>query len=146
MSRRYFFDPQRSPSCSLCARGAPTLLHLFTDCSATRAVCNKCHLPMDASFLRIFLLQRTGRELVALIDGIDLVLSSLTRASLANPTIVAPLAIAPDVVTIDTRDFLIRFDGSYMADIGSGIGVTLGYRDSLTHIATFSVPTASRDA
>lgn len=57
-----------------------------------------------------------------------------------------PLAIAPDVVILDTRDFLIRFDGSYMPDVGSGIGLTLGYRDSSTHIATFSVPTSTADA
>ncbi len=57
-----------------------------------------------------------------------------------------PSAIAPDVVTLDIRDFQIRFDGSFMADVGSGIGVTLGYYNSPTHIATFSIPTTSTDA
>ena len=47
------------------------------------------------------------------------------------------LTIDPDLVIIDTREFIIRFDGSYMPDFGSGIGITLGYRDSPTHIATF---------
>ena len=66
--------------------------------------------------------------------------------SFANPTVTSPLAIAPDMVIIDTREFLIHFDGSYMPDVGSGIGITLGYRDSPTHIATFSVPTKTTDA
>ena len=64
----------------------------------------------------------------------------------ANPTVTSPLAIAPDMVIIDTREFLIRFDGSYMPGVGSGIGITLGYRDSPTYIATFSVPTKTPDA
>ena len=33
-----------------------------------------------------------------------------------------------------------------MPTVGSGIGVTLGYRDSATPIATFSVPTKTADA
>jgi hypothetical protein len=33
-----------------------------------------------------------------------------------------------------------------MPDTGSGIGITLGYRDSPTPIATFSVPTKTPDA
>ena len=57
-----------------------------------------------------------------------------------------PLTIAPDLVILDTREFLIRFDGSYMPTVGSGIGITLGYRDSATPIATFSVPTKTYDA
>ena len=65
---------------------------------------------------------------------------------MATPTIRLPMAIDPDLVIIDTREFLIRFDGSYMPDIGSGIGITLGYCDSDTHIATFSVPTKTTDA
>ena len=55
----------------LCARGAPTLLHLFTNCSSTRALCNKFGVPMDVAFLRLFLLQRMGQELVVLVDGCD---------------------------------------------------------------------------
>jgi hypothetical protein len=133
-------------SCPLCARGAPTLLHLFTGCSATRPLCNRLGVPMDAAFLRLFLLQRKGSELVALIDGCDDVLSSLTRVSMATPSVRLPLTIAPDLVILDTREFLIRFDGSYMPTVGSGIGITLGYRDSVTPIATFSVPTKTYDA
>ena len=56
------------------------------------------------------------------------------------------LTIDPDLVIIDTREFIIRFDGSYMPDVGSGIGITLGYRYLPTHIATFSVPTKIMDA
>ena len=81
-----------------------------------------------------------------MVDGCDAVLSSLDRVSLANPTITLPLTISPDLVILDTREFLIRFDGSYMPDVGSGIGITLGYRDSPTPIATFSVPTKTADA
>jgi hypothetical protein len=33
-----------------------------------------------------------------------------------------------------------------MPDVGSGIGITLGYLDLPTHIATFSVPTKTTDA
>jgi hypothetical protein len=33
-----------------------------------------------------------------------------------------------------------------MPDVGSGIGITLSYRDSPTFIATFSVPTKTMDA
>jgi hypothetical protein len=84
--------------------------------------------------------------LVALIDGCDEVLASITRVSMANPTVTLPLAINPDLVILDTREFLIRFDGSYMPDVGSGIGITLGYRDSDVPIATFSVPTKTTDA
>jgi hypothetical protein len=84
--------------------------------------------------------------LVALIDGCDNMLQSLTRVSMATPTIRLPMAIDPDLVIIDTREFLIRFDGSYMPDVGSGIGITLGYRDSDIPIATFSVPTKTTDA
>ena len=58
----------------------------------------------------------------------------------------SPLTIDPDLVILDTREFLIRFDGSYMPTVGSGIGITLGYRDSDTPIATFSVPTKTYDA
>ena len=65
---------------------------------------------------------------------------------MAIPTIRSPLTIDPDLVIIDTREFIICFDGSYMPDVGSGIGITLGYRDSPTHIATFSVPTKTTDA
>jgi len=81
-----------------------------------------------------------------LIDGCDEVLTSLTRVTLANPPVTLSLTIDPDLVIIDTREFIIRFDGSYMPDVGSGIGITLGYRDSPTHIATFSVPTKTTDA
>jgi len=56
------------------------------------------------------------------------------------------LPIDPDLVILDTREFLIRFDGSYMPGVGSGIGITLGYRDSSNYIATFSVPTTTKDA
>jgi hypothetical protein len=84
--------------------------------------------------------------LVALIDACDEVLTSLTRVTLANPPVISSLPIDPDLVIIDTREFLIRFDGSYMPGVGSGIGITLGYRDSPTYIATFSVPTKSPDA
>ena len=73
-------------------------------------------------------------------------LSQLTRVTLAHPVVTAPLAITPDVVKIDTREFLIRFDGSFIANVGSGIGLSLAYRDSSTHIATFSVPTTTTDA
>ena len=65
----------RSITCPLCARGPPTLLHLLTNCSATRAICNKCQVPMDKEFLRIFLLQRTGRKLVVLVDDLVAILS-----------------------------------------------------------------------
>ncbi len=84
--------------------------------------------------------------MVALIDGCDKVFTSLTRVTLANPPVISSLPIDPDLVIIDTREFLIRFDGSYMPGAGSGIGITLGYRDSPTHIATFSVPTKTTDA
>jgi hypothetical protein len=84
--------------------------------------------------------------LVALIDACDEVFTSLTRVTLANPPVISSLPIDPDLVIIDTREFLIRFDGSYMPGVGSGIGITLGYRDSPTYIATFSVPTKSPDA
>jgi hypothetical protein len=60
--------------------------------------------------------------------------------------VISSLPIDPDLVTLDTRDFVIRFDGSYMPDVGSGIGVTFSYRDSPTFIATFSVPTTTKDA
>jgi hypothetical protein len=74
------------------------------------------------------------------------VLSQLTRVTLAHPVVTAPLAITPDMVIIDTREFLIRFDGSFIPNVGSGIGLSLAYRDSSTHIATFSVPTTTTDA
>ena len=78
-----------------------------------------------------------------MVDACDSVLSELTRVSIAHPVVTAPLAIIPDMVIIDTRDFIIRFDGSFIPDVGSGIGISLAYRDSTTHIATFSVPTTS---
>ena len=81
-----------------------------------------------------------------LIDRFDSILYSLTRATLANPVVTAPLAIDPDLVIIDTRDFLIRFDGSYIPHIGSGIRISLAYRNSSSHIATFLFPTATTDA
>jgi hypothetical protein len=81
-----------------------------------------------------------------LIDACDEVFSSLSRVTLANPTVISSLPIDPDLVILDTRDFVIRFDGSYMPTVGSGIGVTLSYRDSPTFIATFSVPTTTKDA
>lgn len=65
---------------------------------------------------------------------------------MANPPITASLTIDPDLVITDTREFIIRFDGSYMPDVGSGIGIALGYRDSPIPIATFSVPTKTTDA
>jgi hypothetical protein len=74
------------------------------------------------------------------------VLSQLTRVTIAHPVVTAPLAITPDMVIIDTREFLIRFDGSFIPNVGSGIGLSLAYRDSSTHIATFSVPTTTTDA
>ena len=101
---------------------------------------------MDSAFLRIFLLQRTGRKLAGLVDACDRVLSELTRVNIAHPVVTEPLAINPDLVIIDTRDFIIRFDGSFIPDVGSGIGISLAYRDSATHIATFSVPTTTTDA
>ncbi len=73
-------------------------------------------------------------------------LSQLTRVTLAHPVVTAPLAITPDMVIIDTREFLIRFDGLFIPNVGSGIGLSLAYRDSSTHIATFSVPTTTTDA
>jgi hypothetical protein len=84
--------------------------------------------------------------LVTLIDGCDEIFASLTRVTLASPPVLSSLPIDPDLVIIDTREFLIRFDGSYMPGIGSGIGGTLGFRDLPTHIATFSVPTKTSDA
>ena len=81
-----------------------------------------------------------------MIDGCDEVLASLTRVTLANPPVLASLSIAPDLVIIDTREFQIRFDESCMPGVGSGIGITLGYRDSPTSIATFSVPTKTAHA
>ena len=81
-----------------------------------------------------------------MIDACDEVFSSLSRVTLANPTVISSLPIDPDLVILDTRDFVIRFDGSYMPTVGSGIGVTLSYRDSTTFIATFSVPTTTKDA
>jgi hypothetical protein len=74
------------------------------------------------------------------------VLSQLTRVTIAHPVVTAPLAITPDMVIIDTREFLIRFDGSFIPNVGSGIGLSLAYRDSSTHIATFLVPTTTTDA
>jgi hypothetical protein len=121
------------------------MMHLFTGCSTTKPLYNPLGVPMDAECLRLFLLQCKGSELVALIDGCDNVLSSLTRVSLATPIVRLPLTIDPDLVILDTREFLIRFDGSYMPTAGSGIGITLGYRDSETPIATFSVPTKIYD-
>ena len=56
LSRRYFFATSDDMLCPLCARAKPTLLHLFTDCSSTRALCNRFGIPMDSEFLRIFLL------------------------------------------------------------------------------------------
>jgi hypothetical protein len=56
LSRRYFYTTSDTELCPLCARGAPTLLHLFTKCSSTRALCNRYGVPMDPEFLRIFLL------------------------------------------------------------------------------------------
>ena len=73
-------------------------------------------------------------------------LSQLTRVTIAHPVVTAPLAITLDMVIIDTREFLIRFDGSFIPNVGSGIGISLAYRDSATHIATFSVPTTTTDA
>ena len=81
--------------------------------------------------------------------GLTIITSDSIQAqqvSLANPTVTLILTISPDLVIIDTREFMIRFDGSYMPDVGSGIGITLGYRDSPTPIATFSVPTKTADA
>jgi hypothetical protein len=51
------------------------------------------------------------------------------------------LAIAPDLVIIGTREFMICYDGSFMPMAGFGIGISFGYRYSPTHIATFSDPT-----
>ena len=79
-------------------------------------------------------------------DACDRILSELTRVNIAHPVVTEPLAINPDLVIIDTRDFIIRFDGSYIPHIGSGIGVSLAYRNSSSLIATFSVPTATIDA
>ena len=56
------------------------------------------------------------------------------------------MAIPPNMVILDTREFLIRFDGSFIPNVGSGIGISLAYQDSTTHIATFSVPTTTADA
>ena len=70
----------------------------------------------------------------------------VTRVTLANPPVLSSLPIDPDLVIIDTRELLIRFDGSFMPGVGSGIGISLAYRDSTTHIATFSVPTTTTDA
>ena len=56
MSRRYFYVNQEDTMCPLYARAQPTLLHLFTNCSGTRALCNRFGIPMDSAFLRIFLL------------------------------------------------------------------------------------------
>ena len=84
--------------------------------------------------------------MVTLIDGCDEVFASLTRVSMALPTIRSPLTIDPDLVIIDTRYFFMQFDGSYMPGVGSGIGITLGYCDSDIPIATFSVPTTTYDA
>jgi hypothetical protein len=100
---------------------------------------------MDIEILQLFLLQRTGRELAALVDGCDEVLSSLDWVSLANPTVTFPLTIYPDLVILNTREFMIYFDGSYMPDVSSGIGITLGYKDSPLPIATFYVPTKTAD-
>lgn len=65
--------------------------------------------------------------------------------TISNPSITGPLAIDPDLVIIDTKDILINFDGPFMPDVGFVIGVTLEYRDSSTHIATFSVRTTTTD-
>ena len=72
--------------------------------------------------------------------------STLTRANIAHPDITTPLAIAPNLVIAYTWEFLIHFDGSFIPHVGSGIGVSLAYRDSPTHILTFSVPTTTPDA
>ncbi len=84
--------------------------------------------------------------MATLIDKCDGILSSLTRATMANPVVTTPLVIAPDLVILDTRDFMIRFDGSFIPDVGSGIGISLAYRNSPSLIATFSVPTTTKDA
>ena len=81
-----------------------------------------------------------------MIDGCDEVLASLTRVTLSNPLVISSLPIDPDLVIMDTREFQIRFDGSFMPGVGSGIGITLAYRDSTEYIATFSVPTKTVDA
>ena len=60
-----------------------------------------------------------------MVDACDRVLSDLTRVNIAHPVVTAPLAITPDLVIIDTRDFIIRFDGSYIPDVGSGIGISV---------------------
>lgn len=91
-------------------------------------------------------MQRSGRELASLVDAIDDVLGGRTTRQLAQNPIIESLPIAPDLVTLDTRDFLIRFDGSLIADVGAGIGVTLGYKGCNDLIASFSVPTKSGDA
>jgi hypothetical protein len=80
------------------------------------------------------------------VDACDNVLSQLTRVTIAHPMVTTPLAITLDMVIMDTREFLIRFDGSCIPNVGSGIGISLAYRDSSTHIATFSVPTTTTDA
>ena len=65
---------------------------------------------------------------------------------MANPVVTTPLVIAPDLVILDTRDFMIRFDGSFIPAVGSGIGISLAYCNSPSLIATFSVPTTTKDA
>ena len=52
---------------------------------------------------------------------------------LVDPLVTMPSTIAPDVVILDTRDLLIRFDGSFMAEMGSGIGVSLLHWDIVIH-------------
>ncbi len=56
LGRRYFYATSELASCPLRARGAPTLLHLLTNCSSTRALCNRLGVPMDVAILHIFLL------------------------------------------------------------------------------------------
>lgn len=45
-----------------------------------------------------------------------------------------------------TEGYLFRFDGSFQGVAGAGIGVTLGYHSSGTSIASFSLPTKTKDA
>lgn len=97
---------------------------------------------MGPHFLRIFLVQRTGIELMQLVDALDTVLAQGSNRT----TPVPPLALAPDTVTRDTTQYLIRFDGSFIAGKGAGIGVTIGYRNEDKLIATFSIPTKTKDA
>lgn len=81
-------------------------------------------------------------ELAAIVDALDDVLAAGNRRTTPSP----PMAMPPFYPSIDSRQYSIRFDGSFIKGKGAGIGITLSYRNSTGLIASFSVPTKTYDA